>query len=139
LEFIAWIHSYYLSASLRSPGIIVCSDNDSETAMRQAFDAGISSFIGRKESAADLDKALWSAARNIRYIPKRLVDKINIVCALTKQLSARERKIFELVQLGYDNLTVAKDLGIKNHSVENHITNIFAKMDVADRETLMCL
>ncbi|HEY1487199.1 MAG TPA: response regulator transcription factor [Micromonosporaceae bacterium] len=49
------------------------------------------------------------------------------------QLSDREREILELVAQGHSNATIASRLYISDKTVRNHVSNIFAKLAVADR------
>jgi pimeloyl-ACP methyl ester carboxylesterase/DNA-binding CsgD family transcriptional regulator len=49
------------------------------------------------------------------------------------QLSAREKEILELIAKGLDNPQIAHDLFLSEKTVRNHITSIFAKLDVPNR------
>jgi DNA-binding NarL/FixJ family response regulator len=49
------------------------------------------------------------------------------------QLSPRERQIIQLVLAGCRNREVAKELGISEKTVKNHLSNIFDKLGVGDR------
>jgi len=48
-------------------------------------------------------------------------------------LSAREKQVLELVVKGLSNREIAEQLFISDHTVKNHITNIFSKLGVTDR------
>jgi len=48
-------------------------------------------------------------------------------------LSGRERQVLALVALGKSNRQIAADLGISEHTVARHISNIFNKIGVASR------
>ena len=49
------------------------------------------------------------------------------------ELSEREREILELLSRHYTNPEIAQQLGIGDKTVRNHISNIFSKLQVADR------
>lgn len=49
------------------------------------------------------------------------------------ELSEREREVLELIARGLSNSEIAARLHISGKTVRNHITNIFAKLQVADR------
>jgi DNA-binding NarL/FixJ family response regulator len=49
------------------------------------------------------------------------------------ELSEREREVLELIAEGYNNTEIAQKLVISPKTVRNHITNIFSKLQVADR------
>jgi len=48
-------------------------------------------------------------------------------------LTEREREILELISVGRSNREIADGLFISTKTVSNHITNIFEKLQVADR------
>jgi len=52
---------------------------------------------------------------------------------LFPELSEREREILELIAQGYRNAEIAQRLSLSPKTVRNHITNIFDKLQLADR------
>jgi DNA-binding NarL/FixJ family response regulator len=48
-------------------------------------------------------------------------------------LTEREREILELIAQGKNNAFLARSLVLSPKTVRNHISNIFAKLQVADR------
>lgn len=48
-------------------------------------------------------------------------------------LSKREKEILQLIADGNPNKTIAEMLNISEHTVRNHITNIFQKLKSSDR------
>lgn len=52
---------------------------------------------------------------------------------ILEQLSKRENEVLHLVAKGYGNRQIAKSLFISEHTVKNHISNIFQKLDIKDR------
>jgi DNA-binding NarL/FixJ family response regulator len=49
------------------------------------------------------------------------------------QLSDRERQVLDLLARGYGNAAIAQRLFISPKTARNHVSNIFAKLHVADR------
>jgi DNA-binding NarL/FixJ family response regulator len=49
------------------------------------------------------------------------------------ELTGREREVLDLIAAGKANATIAKQLVISGKTVSNHISAIFAKLQVADR------
>ncbi|MBU8906283.1 LuxR C-terminal-related transcriptional regulator [Desertibacillus haloalkaliphilus] len=57
----------------------------------------------------------------------------NLILKEKLQLSTREIDVLNVVLRGYNNREIAKRLFISEHTVKNHITRIFQKLDVNDR------
>ena len=49
------------------------------------------------------------------------------------ELTSREREVLQLMSHGASNKDIAEKLFISGKTVSNHITNIFSKLQVADR------
>jgi DNA-binding NarL/FixJ family response regulator len=49
------------------------------------------------------------------------------------ELTERETEVLELVASGQNNARIARDLGLSEKTVRNHVSSIFAKLRVADR------
>lgn len=50
-----------------------------------------------------------------------------------EELTDREREILNLIALGYNNGDIARHLVLSLKTVANHVSNIFSKLQVADR------
>ena len=55
------------------------------------------------------------------------------------QLTARERELVELIAQGLDNAQIAARLTLSEKTVRNHITSIFAKLEVENRSRAIVL
>ena len=53
------------------------------------------------------------------------------------QLTAREREVVELIARGLGNQAIAARLGLSAKTVMNYVSNIFAKLHVADRAEMI--
>ena len=54
-------------------------------------------------------------------------------------LTPRERGLLELIAQGRDNAQIAAKLGLSEKTVRNHITSIFAKLEVDNRARAIVL
>jgi DNA-binding NarL/FixJ family response regulator len=52
---------------------------------------------------------------------------------LFPELTEREREVLDLLAAGASNLTIARELGLTTKTVANHVSNILAKLQAADR------
>lgn len=53
------------------------------------------------------------------------------------QLTDREREVLELVARGQSNPDIAQTLYISEKTVRNHVSNLFTKLQVADRAAIV--
>ncbi|HET6319234.1 MAG TPA: response regulator transcription factor, partial [Chloroflexota bacterium] len=49
------------------------------------------------------------------------------------ELTVREQEVLRLIAEGYSNAAIATRLGLSIKTVQNHISNIFSKLQVVDR------
>jgi DNA-binding NarL/FixJ family response regulator len=49
------------------------------------------------------------------------------------QLTEREREILDLIARGYTNRRIARELVLAEKTVRNHVSHVFAKIQVSDR------
>ncbi|WP_019417029.1 response regulator transcription factor [Anoxybacillus sp. ST70] len=54
-----------------------------------------------------------------------------------QQLSEREKQIFFLILKGYSNKEIAQELVLSQHTIKNHVNNLFQKLDVKRRSQLI--
>ncbi|WP_325176643.1 LuxR C-terminal-related transcriptional regulator [Paenibacillus alkalitolerans] len=83
------------------------------------FTVDLEMAIGRRAAASPSD--------HIDF--EQLKKKINI--------SSREQDVLRLILKGLSNREIAEELFISEHTVKNHITNIFHKLEVTDRAQAM--
>lgn len=57
--------------------------------------------------------------------------------AVFPQLTEREREILDLIAAGCGNAEIARHLVLSQKTVRNHVSNVFAKLQVADRAQAM--
>jgi DNA-binding NarL/FixJ family response regulator len=49
------------------------------------------------------------------------------------ELTDREREVLDLLARGLTNAAIARRLVVSDKTVRNHVSNVFAKLHVADR------
>jgi DNA-binding NarL/FixJ family response regulator len=77
----------------------------------------------------DLAAAVGELAHQRRHTPTRLFP----------QLTDREFDILTLIAEGLDNQAIARDLVLSPKTVRNHVSNVFAKIQAADRAQAIVL
>lgn len=108
------------------------------TAMR----AGARGYIVKGASADEMLRAIRAVASGEAIfspaIAARLIDffsapKPAVPAQTFPELSNREREILDLIAQGASNAEIASKLVLSPKTVRNHVSNIFSKLQVADR------
>jgi DNA-binding CsgD family transcriptional regulator len=56
-----------------------------------------------------------------------------VVYAAGERLTAREHEVLELVANGLPNKTIARELGISEHTAKFHVGSVLSKLNAASR------
>lgn len=119
--------------------LILTVHNEVEYLLR-AVDIGVDGYILKDSESSELKKAINSVIKGENYIQSSLIPLLNsklISRDLDKekieQLTKRELEVLIQVANGMFNKEIANSLDISERTVKNHISNIFKKIDVADR------
>ena len=87
--------------------------------------------ILRAISAVAAGEAIFSpaiAARTLSFLHRR-----QDAAPAFPELSTREREVLDLIAAGDSNAVIARRLVLSPHTISNHISSIFAKLQVASR------
>ncbi len=126
--------------SASNPGVhsVVLSTQDDPASIEAAFAAGASVYCVKTAEPDDLASAIRQAfnssvyystgrgARNTEPAPSRQSSE-------DPGLTKREVEILQLVAEGYSNSQLAKMLWVTEQTVKFHLSNIYRKLDVANR------
>jgi DNA-binding NarL/FixJ family response regulator len=125
----------------QAPGIeiLMFTAHESDDLIRQAFDAGIKSFIAKTEAHRLLVEAVQSLARHKPYFTPKVSEILfsNILNRAEgrrdetepgQRLSGREREIVQLIAEGKSNKEIADALSISVRTAETHRANVLRKL-----------
>ncbi|PYJ87857.1 MAG: DNA-binding response regulator [Verrucomicrobia bacterium] len=121
--------------------IVMFSMHQTDQLVREAFEAGVKSFIHKSEAHHLLVEAIESLARHKPFftsqVSKILFSKVfnraegvRDAAERGQRLSAREREIVQLIAEGKSNKEVAGTLGIGVRTVEAHRASILRKLNL---------
>jgi DNA-binding NarL/FixJ family response regulator len=97
----------------------------------QAFKAGAVGFVVKDMPLERLLEAIRKVHDGEQYIPPEISTRMSR--RVVSQLSDREIQVLSLVAQGMSNKEIAGALHLVEGTVKVHLTNILAKLEVADR------
>lgn len=106
----------------------------------KAIEIGADGYVLKDSGSAELINAIEIVMGGETYIQPDMIPILNskMISRNTdkekmKNLTKRELEVLVLVSEGMFNKEIADKLSISERTVKNHISNIFKKIDVADR------
>lgn len=113
-------------------------DNDSVFA---AMRAGARGYVLKGADQEEMVRTIQAVARGEAHFGAAIAHRLmaffaqphNLPPDVFPDLTGRERELLDLVAQGLNNDAIARRLTISGKTVRNHISNIFAKLQVADR------
>ena len=119
--------------------IILTVHNEVEYLLR-AFDLKVDGYILKDSESEVLKNAIYTVCKGETYVQPELIPVLNskminrnIDKEKINSLTKREIEVLIAISAGLLNKEIAINLGISERTVKNHISNIFKKIDVADR------
>ena len=115
--------------------ILVVSAYDDDVYVQGLLRAGVNGYHLKDQPLGDLRLAVARVMAGERWVTGRLLDKLlNPVQANpVPTLTPRQRDILLLLQQGYDNQSIALEIGISVRTVENHLTRLYRQLNVQSR------
>jgi DNA-binding NarL/FixJ family response regulator len=126
--------------------VLVLTMFDDDDSVMAALRAGARGYVLKGAGREDLLRAIRSvAAGDLILGPAAATRIISTLTTPSKdndpfpELSTREHEILNLIASGANNAAISEKLFLSPKTVRNHITNIFAKLNVADRSQAIVL
>ncbi|MGH2912821.1 MAG: response regulator [Solirubrobacteraceae bacterium] len=123
--------------------IVVLTGSSDEPDVLEAFQAGASGFLFKSTRVDELVDGIRQAARGqavlshdaMRTLVSRTPEDPKESGSSPKQpsLTSRELDVLRLIVEGADNVAIGLELSISRHTVKQHVTNIFEKLEVRTR------
>lgn len=122
-------------------GVLVLTMVEDDDAVFAAMRAGARGYLVKGSSQGEILAAIRAVGSGEAVfgpvIAQRLIEYFSGLPAGAPQafpeLTRREREVLELVARGASNAAIARELGISQKTVRNHVSNVFTKLRVVDR------
>jgi DNA-binding NarL/FixJ family response regulator len=122
--------------------VLVLTMVDDAESVFAALRAGARGYLLKESGAAELHRAVHAVASGEFITSPAVASRVSGFFATANAghlseafpaLTQREREVLDLIAQGRNNASIARQLFISPKTVRNHISNIFAKLHVADR------
>lgn len=122
-------------------GVVVVTMSEDDATVFAAMQAGARGYLLKGANQGEIVRAITAVARGEAIFGPSLARRIadffsasrSAAEAAFPQLTAREREILDLVAAGRSNAQIASTLYLSPKTVRNNVSNVFAKLHVADR------
>lgn len=120
--------------------ILVLTAYDDESYVLAILRAGADGYILKTAESGELLAAVKQVYRGKSFLdpnvaPSVIANLVNVPSS--EQLTDRELQVVQGVAKGWTNREIARQLSISDRTVQGHLANIFAKLDVASRTELV--
>jgi DNA-binding NarL/FixJ family response regulator len=122
-------------------GVLVVTMFDADESVFAAMKAGARGYVLKGAGHDEILRAVRTVAAGEAIfgsaLAKRLIGYFSVAGGAGAvpfgNLTSREREVLDKVAAGRSNTGIARDLGLSEKTVRNHLSNIFVKLQVADR------
>ncbi len=120
-------------------GVIVLTMFEQDESIVAAMRAGARGYLLKGADRDEIERALSAVAAGEALFGADVAARLTRFFSTTAetgvfpQLTEREREVLERIAAGRPNAAIAEELVLSLKTVRNHVSNIFAKLRVADR------
>ena len=133
-----------IAAAYPSVAVLVLTMHEDDESVFTAVQAGARGYLLKGADQLQIERAVHAVAEGGVIFGPALASRITAYfagrqasfassAASFPELTAREREVLTLVAKGRNNHVIADELVLSEKTVRNHVSNIFMKLQVADR------
>jgi DNA-binding NarL/FixJ family response regulator len=123
-----------ISEDQPSAGIVVIQRCLSPETTMTFIKRGVQSLLGEEASEEDLAKAITAAATGNTFLDRGARELLD--CSVSRApiyFTRREVEVLSLLKCGESNFRIAHALGMREKTVEKHLTHIYEKLNINSR------
>lgn len=126
--------------------VLVMTMSADDEAVVAAMRSGARGYVVKGSGRDDVLQAVRTVAGGGAVFSPAVADRLGSYFASLASLpgrdafpmlTEREREILDLVARGHDNRRIARELYLSDKTVRNHVSNVMAKIDAADRAEMI--
>ena len=123
-------------------GVLMVTMFEDDDSVFAAMRAGARGYLLKDADQDELVRAIKSVGRGEAIFSPAIAQRLIHYFALPRpslaelafpELTERERELLQLIATGLNNADIAARLVLSLKTVQNHVSNIFSKLQVADR------
>ena len=123
-------------------GVLVLTMFEADESVFAAMRAGARGYLLKDTDQDELVRAVKAVSRGEAIFSPAIAQRLIHYFAAIRpaaadltfpELTDREREILQLIAQGHSNPEIAERLLLRTKTVQNHVSNIFSKLQVADR------
>jgi DNA-binding NarL/FixJ family response regulator len=130
-----------LTRSGSAAAVVVLTMFEDDDSVFAAMRAGARGYLLKGAEQDEIVRAIRAAAAGEAIFGPQIAQRViahfasgsGSTAAAFPSLTEREREVLEMVAAGKGNATIAHELMISLKTVRNHVSNIFAKLQVSER------
>jgi DNA-binding NarL/FixJ family response regulator len=129
-----------LARSVPSTAVLVLTMFDDDDSVFAAMRAGARGYVLKGAEQQEIARAIMAVAAGEAIFGPAVATRVLTYFATPPatptpfpELTAREREVLDLLTTGRSNHQIAQQLSLSVKTVANHLSAIFAKLQVADR------
>jgi DNA-binding NarL/FixJ family response regulator len=134
IEVTRWVRANHLTV-----GVLVLTAYDDEPYVQAVLRAGANGYVLKTSDPAEIIQGIRDVYHGKSVLDaglaRKIIEKLAQQEDLTplEPLTDRELQILGLAAKGYTNKAIAVQLGISDRTVQNHLANIFQKLNAESR------
>jgi DNA-binding NarL/FixJ family response regulator len=134
IEVTRWIRAQRLPV-----GVLVLTAYDDEPFVRAVLQAGANGYVLKTAEPGEIVQGVWDVFHGKSVLDPAVAQKLiaqfsaKAAPAIIEPLTERELQILNLTGKGFTNKAIGAQLNISDRTVQNHLANIFQKLNAESR------